>query len=117
MKEKCVNQVCFFALHSGPAVPHGPARRSLASLSAVRYQTRSRPHSYVSLSSSLSSSLIFPFPSSIQHPDDAIVKIKVLPWLALIIPSMTPHPFQFSGLCGSDLHVYRGHEDVNEMSV
>jgi hypothetical protein len=71
----------------------------------------------VSLSSSLSSSC-FPFPNSIQHPDDAIIKIKVLlGLLRLIIPSMTPSPFQFSGLCGSDLHVYRGHEDVNEMSV
>ncbi|EIM88701.1 uncharacterized protein STEHIDRAFT_52515 [Stereum hirsutum FP-91666 SS1] len=35
----------------------------------------------------------------IEHPDDAIVKIK------------------FSGLCGSDLHVYRGHEDVDELHV
>jgi hypothetical protein len=35
---------------SGPEIPHGPARRSLASLPAVRYQTRSRPHSCVSLS-------------------------------------------------------------------
>ncbi|KAJ3544989.1 hypothetical protein NM688_g5680 [Phlebia brevispora] len=35
-----------------------------------------------------------PIPS-IQHPDDAIVKI------------------QLAGLCGSDLHVYRGHEDVD----
>ena len=103
---------------SGPVIPHGPARRSLASLSAVRYQTRSRPHSYVSLSlSSLSSKFPFPYPGSIHHPDDAIIKIKVLPWPALIFPSMTPSFFQFSGLCGSDLHLYRGHEDVNEMSV
>jgi hypothetical protein len=71
----------------------------------------------VSLSAAPASSSYFPFLSSVQHPDDAIVKIKVLPWFALIIPSMTPYPFQFSGLCGSDLHVYRGHEDVNEMSV
>ncbi|EPQ52406.1 hypothetical protein GLOTRDRAFT_14790, partial [Gloeophyllum trabeum ATCC 11539] len=35
-----------------------------------------------------------PLPS-IEHPDDAIVKIKL------------------GGLCGSDLHVYRGHEDVD----
>ncbi|KAH8073808.1 chaperonin 10-like protein [Cristinia sonorae] len=33
---------------------------------------------------------------SILHPDDAIVKITL------------------AGLCGSDLHVYRGHEDVND---
>ncbi|KDQ61588.1 hypothetical protein JAAARDRAFT_66682 [Jaapia argillacea MUCL 33604] len=32
----------------------------------------------------------------IEHPDDVIVKIKL------------------AGLCGSDLHVYRGHEDVDE---
>ncbi|KAI0002547.1 chaperonin 10-like protein, partial [Russula compacta] len=38
-------------------------------------------------------------PNSIQHPDDAIVKIK------------------FSGLCGSDLHVYRGHGDVSETHI
>lgn len=31
----------------------------------------------------------------IEHPDDAIVKI------------------QLAGLCGSDLHIYRGHEDVD----
>ncbi|TFK46751.1 hypothetical protein OE88DRAFT_1666945 [Heliocybe sulcata] len=35
-----------------------------------------------------------PLPS-IEYPDDAIVKIKL------------------GGLCGSDLHVYRGHEDVD----
>ncbi|KAI0300581.1 chaperonin 10-like protein [Multifurca ochricompacta] len=39
-----------------------------------------------------------PIPT-IQHPDDAIIKIK------------------FAGLCGSDLHVYRGHEDVNETHI
>ncbi|KAI0260723.1 chaperonin 10-like protein [Gloeopeniophorella convolvens] len=37
-----------------------------------------------------------PIPT-IQHPDDAIIKIK------------------YAGLCGSDLHVYRGNEDVNEI--
>ncbi|THH27436.1 hypothetical protein EUX98_g6751 [Antrodiella citrinella] len=36
---------------------------------------------------------------NILHPDDAIVKIKL------------------SGLCGSDLHVYRGHEDVHDPLV
>ncbi|KAI0031854.1 chaperonin 10-like protein [Vararia minispora EC-137] len=35
----------------------------------------------------------------IEHPDDAIVKI------------------QLAGLCGSDLHVYRGDEDVHEPHV
>ncbi|KAI0319843.1 chaperonin 10-like protein [Amylostereum chailletii] len=35
----------------------------------------------------------------IEHPDDAIIKI------------------QLAGLCGSDLHVYRGHEDVYEPHV
>ncbi|TCD60034.1 hypothetical protein EIP91_010855 [Steccherinum ochraceum] len=35
----------------------------------------------------------------IEHPDDAIVKIKL------------------AGLCGSDLHVYRGHEDVTSPCV
>ncbi|SJL07325.1 uncharacterized protein ARMOST_10671 [Armillaria ostoyae] len=35
----------------------------------------------------------------ITHPDDAIVKIH------------------FSGLCGSDLHVYRGHEAVDKMQA
>lgn len=64
---------------SGPEIPHGPARRSLASLPAVRYQTRSRPHSCVSLSAPPASSSYFPFPNSVHHPDDAIVKIKVLP--------------------------------------
>ncbi|KAF9534494.1 chaperonin 10-like protein [Crepidotus variabilis] len=37
-----------------------------------------------------------PIPS-IQHPDDAIVKITL------------------AGLCGSDLHVYRGHQHVNKI--
>ncbi|ETW78183.1 hypothetical protein HETIRDRAFT_388291 [Heterobasidion irregulare TC 32-1] len=35
----------------------------------------------------------------IEHPDDAIVKIT------------------FAGLCGSDLHVYRGLEDVHEIHI
>lgn len=35
----------------------------------------------------------------IQHPDDAIVKIKL------------------GGLCGSDLHIYRGHGGVNQVHV
>ncbi|EIW81237.1 hypothetical protein CONPUDRAFT_104507 [Coniophora puteana RWD-64-598 SS2] len=33
----------------------------------------------------------------VEHPDDAIVKIRL------------------AGLCGSDLHVFRGHEDVHEV--
>ncbi|KAI0050827.1 hypothetical protein FA95DRAFT_1555324 [Auriscalpium vulgare] len=36
---------------------------------------------------------------TIEHPDDAIIKIKL------------------AGLCGSDLHVYRGHEDVEETHI
>ncbi|KAI0087451.1 chaperonin 10-like protein [Irpex rosettiformis] len=35
----------------------------------------------------------------IEHPDDAIVKV------------------QLAGLCGSDLHVYRGHEDVDKEMI
>jgi len=35
----------------------------------------------------------------ITHPDDAIVKIKL------------------SGLCGSDLHGYRGHEEIHSVLV
>ncbi|EIN04314.1 hypothetical protein PUNSTDRAFT_116533 [Punctularia strigosozonata HHB-11173 SS5] len=39
-----------------------------------------------------------PIPS-LEQPDDAIIKIKL------------------AGLCGSDLHIYRGHEDVHEELV
>ena len=83
--EMCQSSLLLFSI-SGPVFPHGPPCRSLASLPAVRYQARSRAHSYVSLSSSLPPPC-FPFQNSIQHPDDAIIKIKVLPWFALIIHS------------------------------
>ncbi|KAI9453180.1 chaperonin 10-like protein [Russula earlei] len=57
---------------------------------AVRYHPLPPPHN-IRIES-------VPVPT-ILHPDDAIVKI------------------QLSGLCGSDLHVYRGHQDVNETHI
>ncbi|THH03731.1 hypothetical protein EW145_g6052 [Phellinidium pouzarii] len=55
----------------------------------------------------------------IEHPDDAIVKVKVCVFIGSdsIKDSNISLGLQLSGLCGSDLHGYRGHEKINNIVV
>lgn len=76
----------------------------------IRVETISIPKSAV-FSPSLSNKGSCPS-YRILHPDDAIVKVTVSITIFHVSQRrLTVH--QLAGLCGSDLHVYRGHEEVD----
>ena len=69
---------------------------------------------YPSLSLLYQSQYSFPHLRRIEEPDDAVVKITVRMLTRFREVSVTIDVIQLAGLCGSDLHIYRGHEEFDK---